>query len=127
MTTKFRHSVAVPLAGLVGLVSALAVGTSRWWLAPVLLLPLAVMLWGWRSGVDVDRSGLVVRSALGRRRLPWSDVAGFAVRGRRVVAELHHGGAVALPAVTGADLPRVLAAGGQDLEDRQDLEGPAPQ
>ena len=116
VTTQFRHSAAVPVAGALGLASALALGTSRWWLSPILLLPLAVVVWGLRSGVDVDSTGLVVRSAVARRRLPWSDIAGFDVRGRRVTAQLRRGGAVVLPAVTPADLPRVLAAGGQDLE-----------
>ena len=116
MTTKFRHSRALPIAGVIGLFGALAIGTSRWWLSPVLLVPLAVVLWGFRAGVDVDTRGLVVRSMLGRRRLPWADVDGFAVQGRRVLAQLARGGAVPLPAVTPDDLPRVLAAGGQDLD-----------
>jgi hypothetical protein len=118
VTTKFRHSIALPIAGVIGLVSALAIGTSRWWLSPVLLLPLAVILWGWRAGVDVDERGVVVRSMIGRRRLPWAEIEGFGVHGRRVVAHLGRGGVVPLPGVSRADLPRLLAAGGQDLDER---------
>jgi hypothetical protein len=69
-----------------------------------------------RSGVDVNSAGLVVRSAVGRRRLPWADIGGFAVRGRRVVAQHRRGGDIRLPAVTQADLPRLIEAGGQELE-----------
>ncbi|HEY0487733.1 MAG TPA: PH domain-containing protein [Mycobacteriales bacterium] len=116
MTTKFRHSAALPIAGVIGLVGALAVGTASWWYSPVLLLPLAVILWGWVSGVDVDERGVVVRSAIARRRLPWSDIEGFSSADRQVVAHLRRGGAVPLPAVRPADLPRLIAAGGQQLD-----------
>jgi hypothetical protein len=119
VTTKFRHSVALPVAGVIALISALAIGTSRWWLSPVLLIPLAVIVWGWRSGVDVDRRGLVVRSLLAKRRLPWSEVEGFSVQGRHVVAHLARGGVVPLPSVSPADVPRLITAGGQDLDGRQ--------
>jgi hypothetical protein len=123
VTTKFRHSAALPTAGLIGLVGALAIGTARWWFSPVLLLPLAVILWGWRSGVDVDEAGLVVRGTIGRRRLPWSEIGGFGVQGRRVVAHLRRGGAVPLPAVTRSDVPRLLAAGGQQLDEPRRPDG----
>jgi hypothetical protein len=119
VTTKFRHNIALPIAGVIGLVSALAIGTSSWWFSPVLLVPLAVIAWGWRSGVDVDSRGLVVRSMLGRRRYPWTDVDGFTVRGRAVVAHLVSGGVVSLPAVGRGDLPQLLAAGGQRLDQAQ--------
>ncbi|HEV7825957.1 MAG TPA: PH domain-containing protein [Mycobacteriales bacterium] len=119
MTTKFRHSVAVPVAGIIAFVGALAVGTASWWFSPVLLVPLAVILWGWLSGVDVDDRGVVVRSAVARRRLPWSDIEGFSARDRRVVAHLRRGGVVPLPSVRPADLPRLIAAGGQQLGEGQ--------
>lgn len=119
MTTKFRHSVALPVAGVIALISALAIGTSRWWLSPILLIPLAVIVWGWRAGVDVDARGLVVRSMLANRRLAWPEVEGFSVQGRRVLAHLARGGVVPLPGVTPADVSRLLAAGGQDLRGRQ--------
>jgi hypothetical protein len=119
VTTKFRHSVAVPVAGIIALVSALALGTASWWFAPVLLLPLAVILWGWLSGVDVDDRGVVVRSAVARRRLPWRDIEGFSGQDRRVVAHLRRGGVVALPGVRPVDVPRLIAAGGQELGSRE--------
>jgi hypothetical protein len=118
VTTKFRHSIALPAAGLIGLFGALALGTAKPWLAPILLVPIAVIVWGWRAGVDVDSRGVVVRSMLANRRLPWADIEGFGLHGRRVVAHLARGGVVPLPAVSHGDLPRLLAAGGQQLGER---------
>jgi hypothetical protein len=119
VTTKFRHSIALPAAGLIGLFGALALGTTRPWLAPLLLVPVAVMVWGWRAGVDVDGRGVVVRSLLANRRLAWAEIEGFGVHGRRVVAHLARGGVVPLPAVARGDLPRLIAAGGQRLDEPQ--------
>ncbi|HEY0360272.1 MAG TPA: PH domain-containing protein [Mycobacteriales bacterium] len=119
MTTKFRHSIALPAAGVIGLFGALALGTARPWLAPLLLVPVAVIVWGWRAGVDVDGRGVVVRTLLANRRLPWADIEGFGVQGRRVVAHLARGGVVPLPGVSRTDLPRLIAAGGQQLGERQ--------
>jgi hypothetical protein len=119
VTTKFRHSIALPAAGLIGLFGALALGTARPWLAPILLVPIAVMVWGWRSGVDVDSRGVAVRSLLATRRLTWAEIEGFGVHRRRVVAHLARGGVVPLPAVSRSDLPRLIAGGGQRLDERQ--------
>lgn len=116
MTTKFRQSTAVPLAAFVALVSASALATQRWWLLPVLLVPLAALWWGLRSGVDVDADALHVRGFLGSRVVPWPEVAGFRLVGRRVHAELTNGNELPLPAVNAAELPSLIAAGGGKLE-----------
>lgn len=116
MTAKFRQSTAVPLAALVTLLGASALATQRWWLAPLLLLPLAVGVWGLRSGVDVTPESLRVHGLLGSRTVPWSEVAGFRVAGRRVLARLTGDRELPLPAVSPAELPAVIAAGGHELE-----------
>ena len=107
-TVKFRHSPAVALAGLIATFGAVPVATWRWYLAPILLVPVAVAIWGWRAGTDADEGGVTVRALLGRRRLPWSRISGFAPRGRGVVAVLDGGATVPLIAVTPADLPRLV-------------------
>ena len=69
-TVKFRHSSALAIAGLVAFFGAVPVATYRWYLTPILLVPLAVLVWGWRAGTDADSGGLSVRALLGTRRLP---------------------------------------------------------
>ena len=115
-TVRFRHNSGIAVAGLIAFFGAVPVATVRWYLVPILLVPVAVAVWGWRAGTDADESGLTIRALLGRRRLPWSRISGFAPRGRRrVVAVLDGGRSVPLTAVTPADLPRLVAASGTDL------------
>ncbi len=109
---RFRHHSGIAIAGLVALFGAVPFATARWYLAPVLLVPATVAVWGWRAGTDADESGVTVRALLGRRRLPWERITGFAPAGRRVVAVLDGGATVALSAVTPADLPKLVAASG---------------
>jgi len=105
---RFRHHSGLAIAGLVAFFGAIPVATYRWYLAPILLIPAAVAIWGWRAGTDADEGGVTVRALLGRRRLPWSRISGFAPRGRGVVAVLDGGATVPLIAVTPADLPRLV-------------------
>lgn len=116
VVVKFRQSGALPAAGFVALIGSAAFAAQQWWTAPILLIPLAIIVYGLRSGVDADRAGLRVRSGLRTRRLPWTAVDGFSSDGRRVVAQLINGVAVRLPAIRAADVPRLLAAGDQPLD-----------
>jgi hypothetical protein len=116
-TVRFRHSSAITVAAVIVMIAGLSLLT---WAPPitliVLVVPLAVAVWSWRTGTDVDANGVTVKAALGRRRIPWSDVAGLVADGDgRVNAQLHSGRAVALPAVSRSDLPRLVAVTGQDL------------
>jgi Bacterial PH domain len=114
-SVKFRHNIGIAIAGLVAFFGAVPVAAQRWYLAPILLVPLAVMVWGWRAGTDADAGGVTVRALLGSRALPWSRITGLVPDGRRVVATLDGGGSVRLPAVTPADLPKLVSATGQEL------------
>jgi hypothetical protein len=116
---KFRHNAAITIAALVAFFGAVPLATVRWYLAPVLLVPLAVGWWGWRAGTDADPSGVSVRALFGHRRLAWDQITGFAHRNRRVSATLSGGATVPLPAVTPDDLPRLVAAGDQELDAAQ--------
>ena len=115
---RFRHSSAITVAGLIAAIAGISVATWQPYLLVVLVIPLSVSLWSWRAGTDVDPDGLTVRAALGRRRLPWSTVAGIQADGKRVVAIRASGGRVVLTAVAPADLPRVVAAAGGGPIDR---------
>ncbi len=83
------------------------------WLLVLLVVPLAVAVWSWRAGTDVDTDAVTVRAALGRRRVPWSQVSGLVVEHGHVVAVLATGGRLTLTAVRPGDLPVVVAAAGQ--------------
>jgi hypothetical protein len=113
---RFRQHSGLVIVGLVAFFGALPIATFRWYLLPVLLVPLALTVWALRSGTDADSDGLTVRALLGRRRLPWARVSGFVPEGRRrVTAVLDNGAVLRLPAVTPNDLPSLLYAGGQKL------------
>jgi hypothetical protein len=109
---KFRYNAAIPIAGLILLFGALPLAASRWYLAPVELVPLAIVLWGWLVGVDVRASELVVRYPVGRRHLALADVRGFTVTRRRVAAVRPDDSRRWLPGVTAATLPRLTEACG---------------
>ncbi|GAA1683562.1 hypothetical protein GCM10009765_35950 [Fodinicola feengrottensis] len=112
---KFRQPVAVPIAAAVALFGSAAAVAQVWWTTPIMLIPLALLIYGLRTGVDVSPSGIRVRSAVTTRSFAWSEVAGFITDRRRVSLKLTDGRLVRFPAVQSADLPRLLAAGKQDL------------
>jgi hypothetical protein len=115
-TAKFRVHIAIPLAGLIAFFSAVPLATAAWYLAPILLVPLAVALWGWWAGTDADAEQLRVRALIGTRRYRWADVTALVPTGSRVVAVLAEGGQVTLTGVTPTDLPRLVKASGSEIE-----------
>lgn len=112
----FRHHAALTVAATVTIVGGTPLVAAAPWLAPALLVPLAVAIWAWRAGTDADADGLRVRALFGERRIPWTDVTRLVpIGGNRVAAELADGSAVPLTAVTPAHLPRLVSASGQRL------------
>ncbi len=112
---RFRQHAGLAIAGLVAFFGAVPFAVSRWYLSPVLLVPLAVAVWAWRSGTDADAEGVTIRALFGQRRLPWTRIVGFVPDKRRVTALLDGGTSVQLPAVTPGDLAGLLQAGGQKI------------
>jgi Bacterial PH domain len=128
VTVRIRHNVAVPIAGAIAFVGAVPLASAffggtdgtpayAYAMLAILLVPLAVIVWGWRSGTDADPDGLRLRALAGTRRVPWSRVRALVPQGRRVVALLDDGRGVTLPAVTRSDLPRLVAASGSPLDE----------
>lgn len=117
-TIRFRHNQAILVAAIVAFIGALPLATARWWLLWVLLIPLAIAVWAWRSGTDADSRELRLRALLGERRIAWERVAELTAdpRGRAVV-RLDDGELLVLPAVRAAELPRLVSATGQALPD----------
>jgi hypothetical protein len=114
---KFRYNAAITIAAVVAVIGGLPLATTRWYYAPVLLVPLAIGVWGWRAGTDATINGLRVRALLGSRYVPWSRVESLNVGERnRVYARTATGSVVRLVAVTPADLPRLVAASGEQLD-----------
>ena len=104
------------MAAIIALISGVTLGTWAPYLLPLLVIPLLIAVWGWRSGTDVDADGLTVRAAVGRRRIAWSEVTGILLDSDgRPAARLRSGRFVTLPAVTPADVPRLVAASGHEL------------
>ncbi|MEU7616035.1 PH domain-containing protein [Micromonospora rifamycinica] len=117
-TIRFRHHQAVLVAAVIATIGALPLAAARTYLLPVLLVPLVVAAWAWRSGTDADRRELRVRALVGSRRVPWEQVVELTAdpRGRAVV-RLADGQQLPLPAVQGVDLPRLVSITGQALPD----------
>ncbi len=112
---KFRHNAAITIAALIALIGSVPFAAARWWLMPIVLIPIAIALWSWRVGVDVEDAGLRVRSVFASRRVPWTDIEGFTSGAGRVEAVLRSGHTLPLPAVRPEHLPRLIAAAGQPL------------
>jgi hypothetical protein len=113
---RFRQNGAILVAVLIAFVSTVPVAGSGSIYAPLILVPLAIGLWAWRSGTDVDAAGLHVRAVLGTRSIAWGRVAELAADPRgRVSALLTDGNVIRLTAVRAADLPAVVAAAGEQL------------
>jgi Bacterial PH domain len=115
-TLRFRRHSAITVAAIIALISGVSLGTWAPYLLPLLVIPLLVAVWAWRSGTDVDKGGVTVRAALGSRRIPWSDITGIMLDpDGRPAARLSSGRFVTLTAVSPDDLPRLVAVSGQEL------------
>ncbi|MEW2147332.1 PH domain-containing protein [Micromonospora vinacea] len=117
-TVRFRYNQAILVAAIIAFVGALPLANASAYLLPVLLVPLAVAIWAWRAGTDADARELRIRALAGQRRIGWDQVLELTTDQRgRAVARLDDGRQVILPAVRGADLPRLVEATGQTLPD----------
>ncbi|WP_229071231.1 PH domain-containing protein [Actinoplanes sp. DH11] len=113
---RVRKSGAVLVAALIAVVGTVPLAGASWALAPILLIPLAVLIWTYRAGTDVYPDELRVRALFGGSRVPWSRIAELAPDDRgRVSALLDNGNVIRLTGVTRDNLPLVLAAGGHPV------------
>ncbi|GAB3800887.1 PH domain-containing protein [Micromonospora zhanjiangensis] len=114
---RFRHSQAIWVAAIIAFLGALPLASVRWFLTPILLIPVAIGVWSWRAGTDADGTGLRVRALFAQRRIGWPEVRELAGDEQgRAVALLTDGRRTPLPAVRVADLPRLVAASGRNLD-----------
>lgn len=113
---RVRKTGALLVAAVIAFVGAVPIAGARWELTPILLIPAAVFAWAWRAGTDVYADELRVKALLGSTRVPWPRVTELAPDPRgRVSALLDDGHVIRLTGVTTDNLPRVLAAGKQEI------------
>lgn len=113
---RVRKTGALLVAAVIAFVGAVPIAGARWELTPILLIPAAVFAWAWRAGTDVYADELRVKALLGTTRVPWPRVTELAPDPRgRVSALLDNGHVIRLTGVTTDNLPRVLAAGKQEI------------
>jgi hypothetical protein len=91
----------------------LPVATATPWLLLLLVVPAALAAWVFRVGVDVGDGGVTVRSLVGARTVPWSELSGIRVGDRGDLWLVTTGNTeVRLPVLRARDLPRLAALSG---------------
>jgi hypothetical protein len=99
------------------LLCVLPLAFAETWTLVFLLVPLAVAAWVLRVGVDVSDDGITVRSLIGRRRVPWTGLAGIRVAPRGELWLVTTAGTeIRLPVMRARDLPRLGALSGGRIE-----------
>lgn len=117
---RVRKSGALLVAAVVALVGTLPIAGARWALAPIILIPLAVLVWALRAGTDVWPDRVRVRALLGSTTVSWDQVDELVPDARgRVSAVLIHGSVLPLTGVTTGNLPAILKASGQEVSNPQ--------
>lgn len=81
------------------------------------LVPVAMVVWVLRVRTTVDGEALTVRTFVGERRVPWSEISSLRLDQRRIRAMLSDGAELPLPAVGLRDLPQLAAVSGGRLSD----------
>lgn len=120
-TARFRMNRTTLLPVLVFAFCLIPLSAATPWLLLLLLVPAVMAAWVWRTGFDVDAGAITVRTLAGRRRVPWTELAGVRVGERSDLWLVTTGGTeVRLPAVRARDLPAI----GQASEGR--IPVPAP-
>lgn len=118
---RVRKTGALLVAAVIAFVGTVPLAGASWALSPILLIPAAVFFWALRSGTDVYADQLRVKALVGSTPVPWERIAELAPDERgRVSALLENGNVIKLTGVTSTNLPRVLAAGGQEVGDEPD-------
>lgn len=93
------------------------VALSSAWLATLFVIPLVLLAWVLRAGVDVDPQGVTVRALLGQRRLSWDDIVALRLSRRGDVRlALRDGRTIRLPVVRTRHLPLLAAASGGRID-----------
>ncbi|MDT0277276.1 PH domain-containing protein [Blastococcus goldschmidtiae] len=110
---RFGTNRATLLAVLVFALCLTTLTAASPWFLLLLVVPAVLAAWVLRTGFDVTGDAVTVHSLLGRRRVPWSEVAGVRIGERGDLWLVTTGGTeVRLPAVRARDLPAIGRASG---------------
>jgi hypothetical protein len=113
---RIRKTGALMIAAVIAFVGAVPLAGAGWEWAPILLVPVAIFVWAWRAGTDVYADELRVKALFGVTRVPWDQIRELAPEPNgQIAALLENGNVIRLTAVTKDNLPRVLAAGRQEI------------
>ena len=109
------RTALVPVVVLV--VCVLPMAAAAVWALVFLLIPVAAAAWVLRVGVDIDDAAVTVRSVVGSRRVPWTEVAGIRVGERAALWLVTTAGTeVRLPVLRARDLPRLAGLSGGRID-----------
>ncbi len=118
---RFRMNRTTLLPVLVFAICLVPAAAASLWALLLLVLPVILAAWVLRTGFDVDDAAVTVRSLVGSRRVPWTELAGVRVGERADLWLVTTGGTeVRLPAVRARDLPAI----GRASEGRIPVPGP---
>jgi hypothetical protein len=108
---RMSRTALLPIVVLAFCVLPLCTATP--WLLVLLVVPAALAAWVFRVGVDVGPHGVTVRSLVGARTVPWTELAGIRVGGRGDLWLVTTGSTqVRLPVLRARDLPRLSQLSG---------------
>jgi hypothetical protein len=127
-TVQIRTTRTALIAVAFGALCLTPLAAYKPWTLLLFALPLAVAVWVWRAGVDIDASAVTVHALAGSRRILWQDALGLQV-GRRgtIGVVLNGGGTVRLPTVRARHLPLIAAASGGRIPDPTADPKPVPE
>ena len=112
-TARLRMNRVALLPVLVLAICVVPLAFAASWTPVFSLVPVLAAAWVLRAGVDVGDGGVTVRSLLGARRVPWTEVAGIRVAERGDLwLVTTRGTELRLPALRARDLPRLAAVSG---------------
>jgi hypothetical protein len=107
-TARLRMGRTALIPVVLLFVCVIPLATARLWTLVFLVIPLAAAAYVLRVGVDVADDGLTVRSAVGARHVPWSELAGIRIgRRRELWLVTTTGSEVRLPVLRVGDLGRL--------------------
>lgn len=97
------------------------------WLAVLYLVPIALLVFVWRTRTIADSEGLKTRTMFGGRDLPWSSLKGLSLNKKsKVSAVLKDDSKITLPTVRTRHLPVLSLVSDGLLPDPSGLVAPAP-